>query len=75
MLTAETVIGALEDAEDYQAFEAAIIADYDAQSAVERDFVLRSACLLWRLRRATTIETGAPSHALCGQGFPPRFAL
>jgi hypothetical protein len=31
-LTAETVIGALEDAEDYKAFEAAIIADYDAQS-------------------------------------------
>jgi hypothetical protein len=51
-LTAETVIGALEDAEDYQAFEAAIIADYDAQSAVERELVLRSACLLWRLRRA-----------------------
>jgi len=40
-LTAETVIGALEDAEDYQAFEAAIIADYDAQSAVERELVLR----------------------------------
>jgi hypothetical protein len=33
-LTAATVIGALEDAEDYQAFEAVIIADYDAQSAV-----------------------------------------
>ena len=29
-LTAETVIGALEDAEDYKAFEAAIIADYVA---------------------------------------------
>ena len=36
-LTAETVIGALEDAGDYKAFEAAIIADYDAQSAVERE--------------------------------------
>src|SRR5271155_3764979 len=57
-LTAETVIGALEDAEDYKAFEAAIIADYDAQSAVERELVLRLAGLLWRLRRATTIETG-----------------
>jgi hypothetical protein len=52
------VIGALEDAEDYKAFEAAIIADYDAQSAVERELVLRLASLLWRLRRATTIETG-----------------
>jgi len=57
-LTAETVIGALEDAEDYKAFEAAIVADYDAQSAVERELVLRLASLLWRLRRATTIETG-----------------
>jgi hypothetical protein len=57
-LTAETVISALEDAEDYKAFEAAVIADYDAQSAVERDLVLRLASLLWRLRRATTIETG-----------------
>ena len=57
-LTAETVIGALEDAEDYKTFEAAIIADYDAQSAVERELVLRLASLLWRLRRATAIETG-----------------
>src|SRR5271170_5232044 len=57
-LTAETVIGALENAEDYGAFEAAIIADYDAQSAVERELVLRLASLLWRLRRATTMETG-----------------
>src|ERR1700758_1354235 len=32
-LTAETVIGTLEDAEDYGAFEAAIIAEYNAQSA------------------------------------------
>jgi len=57
-LTAETVISALEDAEDYKAFEAAIIADYDVQSAVERELVLRLASLLWRLRRATTMETG-----------------
>ena len=57
-LTAETVISALEDAEDYKAFELAITADYDAQSAVERELVLRLASLLWRLRRATTIETG-----------------
>ena len=35
-LTAETVIDVLEDAEDYQAFEAAVIADYDAETAVER---------------------------------------
>jgi hypothetical protein len=36
----------------------AVIADYDAQSAVERELVLRLASLLWRLRRATTMETG-----------------
>ena len=51
------MIGALEDAEDYKGFEAAIIADYDVQSAVERELVLRLASLLWRLRRATTMET------------------
>ena len=56
-LTAETVIAALEDAKDYQAFEAAVIADYDAESAVERELVLRLASVLWRLRRATGIET------------------
>src|ERR1700751_2651829 len=57
-LTAETVIDALEDAEDYAAFQMAVTADYDAQSAVERELVLRLASLLWRLRRATAIETG-----------------
>lgn len=57
-LTAETVINALEDAADYDGFEAAIVADYDAQSAVERELVLRLASLFWRLRRAIAIETG-----------------
>src|SRR6516164_9375329 len=57
-LTAETVIGLLEDADDYRQFEAAVIADYDAQSAVERELVLRLASVLWRLRRATTMEAG-----------------
>ena len=57
-LTAETVVDALEDAEDYKSFEAAVTADYDAQSAIERELVLRLASLLWRLRRATTMETG-----------------
>jgi hypothetical protein len=57
-LTAETVINALEDAEHYAAFELAVTSDYDAQSAVERELVLRLASLLWRLRRATAIESG-----------------
>jgi hypothetical protein len=57
-LTAETVIGALEDAKDYSTFEQAVMLDYDAQTAVERELVLRLASLLWRIRRATTMETG-----------------
>jgi hypothetical protein len=71
-LTAETVIAALENAEDYQAFEAAVISDYEAESAVERELVLRLASVLWRLRRATGIETAlfesvtADGHACSG---------
>ncbi len=68
-LTAETVIKLLEDPDDYRAFEQAVTADYDAETAVERELVLRLASLLWRLRRATSIETGLlqiqhqlPSH-------------
>jgi hypothetical protein len=57
-LTAETVIDALEDAEDYAAFEMAVTADFEADTAVERELVLRLASLLWRLRRATAIECG-----------------
>ena len=56
-LTAETIIASLENAQDYQAFEAAVTADYDAETAVERELVLRLASVLWRLRRATGIET------------------
>jgi hypothetical protein len=51
------VIDGLEDSEDHRGFEAAIIADYDAETAVERELVLRLASLLWRLRRIITIET------------------
>src|SRR4051794_25175900 len=56
-LCAETVVELAEDTDDYRGFEAAVIADYDARTAVERELVLRLASLLWRLRRATSIET------------------
>src|SRR6185503_13630768 len=56
-LTAETVIEPLEDAEDYAAFEEAIAASFDPETAVERELILRLASLLWRLRRTTSIET------------------
>jgi hypothetical protein len=75
-LTAETVIGSLEDAEDYRAFEAAIIADYDAQSAVERELVLRLASVLGRLRRARAMETGLfEIHAECLSHDPGAYQL
>jgi hypothetical protein len=48
-LTAATVVTAFEDASDYAAFELAITRDYDPQTAVERELVLRLASLLWRL--------------------------
>jgi len=57
-LTAETVIGVLENSDDYEAFERAVISDYDAEPAAERELVLRLARVLWRLRRATNIEPG-----------------
>lgn len=57
-LTAETVIHDLEDADQYRAFEAAVVAEYDPRSTVARELVTRLASLLWRLRRATAIEAG-----------------
>src|SRR5262247_364036 len=72
-LTAETVIVGFEDTDDYQAFEAAVIADYDAQSAVERELVLRLASVLWRLRRATGIETSLFESAIKQSGQPELF--
>ena len=63
-LTAETIIGDLEDAEDYQAFEASVTADYHAETAVERELVLRLASLLWRLRRASSVESALFERAL-----------
>ena len=57
-LAAETVIVPIEDVEDYQAFEEAVAASFDPETSVERELILRLASLLWRLRRATSIETG-----------------
>ena len=57
-LTAETVISVLEDREHYKAFETTITASYGPRSPVERELTLRLASLLWRLRRATAIESG-----------------
>src|SRR3954453_19611416 len=56
-LTAETVVGALENAADYQAFEQNILADYSPETTAERELVARLASILWRLRRSSAIET------------------
>jgi len=57
-LTAETVIEPLENPEEYRAFEEAIVAEYLPQTPIEQELVHRLASLFWRLRRATSIETG-----------------
>ncbi len=57
-LTAETVISVLENAGDYELFAEAIITDYQPVSTVEYELIARLASLLWRLRRATAIESG-----------------
>ena len=56
-LTAATVVPAMEDAEEFERFEAAIRADYDPVSTIEHELISRLVSLLWRLRRATLIET------------------
>jgi hypothetical protein len=71
-LTAETVIAAIEDEDDYRAFEAAVIADYDAETAVQRELALRLASVLWRLRRATGIETALFESAYEDKNGPKR---
>ena len=57
-LTAETIVDVFEDPEDYKAFENAIVADFKRLSTVEYVLVTRLASLLWRLRRATAVESG-----------------
>ena len=56
-LTAATVVPAMEDAEEFERFEAAIRADYLPASMIEHELVARLTSLLWRLRRSTLIET------------------
>jgi len=56
-LTAATVVPAMEDAEEFEEFVAAIKADYQPTSMIEHELVARLTSLLWRLRRSTLIET------------------
>ena len=56
--TAETVIEPLEYPEEYRALEEAIVSEYLPRTPVEQELVHRLASVFWRLRRASSIETG-----------------
>ena len=69
VLTAETIIDALEDAEDHAAFKMAVTADFEFGGRARTG--LRLASLLWRRLRATAIESGAgAARAMTKNGHP-----
>jgi hypothetical protein len=57
-LAEQTVVKTLEDVRSYRAFQRALIGSVDPRSVLELALVHRLASLLWRLRRASAIETG-----------------
>ena len=57
-LAAQSVAENFEDAKCYRALERAIIDSFVPRSVIELELVHRLASLLWRLRRASAIETG-----------------
>ena len=57
-LSDQTVVGNFEDVRAYRAFERAVIGSVDPRSAIELELAHRLASLMWRLRRASAIETG-----------------
>src|SRR5215831_12154340 len=56
-LADQTVVKTLEDARCYRAFERALVGSVDPRSLIELALIHRLASLLWRLRRASAIET------------------
>src|SRR5262245_11318958 len=57
-LADQTVVKTFEDLRSYRAFERALIGSVDPRSVIELTLVHRLASLLWRVRRASAIETG-----------------
>ena len=57
-LSDQTVVTNFEDVRAYRAFERAVIGSVDPRSAIELELAHRLASLMWRLRRASAIETG-----------------
>ncbi len=56
-LADQTVVQSLEDVRSYRALERALVGSVGPRSALELALVHRLASLLWRLRRASAIET------------------
>jgi hypothetical protein len=54
----QTVIQNIEDPRCYRAFERSIVGSFGPRTVIELELVHRLASLLWRLRRASAIETG-----------------
>jgi hypothetical protein len=57
-LADQTVVKTLEDVRSYRAFERAVIGCLDPRTVIELALAHRLASLLWRLRRASAIESG-----------------
>jgi hypothetical protein len=57
-LADQSVVRNVENVRSYRAFERALVGSVDPRSALELALVHRLASLLWRLRRASAIETG-----------------
>jgi hypothetical protein len=84
-LADQTVVKTLEDVRSYRAFERALVGSVDPRSLLELALVHRLASLMWRLHRASAIETGlfemqgelllaarqAPSHGPSQLGMLP----
>jgi len=56
-LAGQTVVKNLEDVRSYRSFERTLIGSVYPRSVIELELVHRLASLLWRLRRASAIET------------------
>jgi hypothetical protein len=69
-LADQTVVTTLEHARSYRAFERVLIGSVDPRTLIELALVHRLASLLWRLRRASAIETGL--FELQGEALPAR---
>ena len=73
-LAAHSVLADLEDGLAYRGFETAVICNYGPRFwSIQLELLHRLASLMWRLRRAVTIETGL-SQSQCRRGRPSKAA-